>query len=489
MLASIVVLLSFFSMHDYPTTGQILHADTIQYPASVQRAKNPFDSSGHFIYINRIFIIGNKITRDQIILRELLFKSGDMVYSQDLPSILETDRRKVYNTRLFNTVEVKALALTNDTTDILVDVHERWYMFPSPIFELSDRNFNEWWQNYNHDFNRVNYGLRLYQYNFRGRNETVRATFQFGFTRNFSLAYRIPYIDRKQKQGLGFEFGVSESKNVAYRTVDHKFVFIEEKKDIVEITKSAGISYSYRNSFYESHSINLDYQDATIADTVAILNPSFFKNTSIQQKYFSLQYAFNSDHRDIAAYPLRGRYLFASARHTGFMANGVNKTELQAGYARYFQLKHNFNISNYSYGYISTPNNQPYNLLGTLGYSNQVIRGYEIYVIEGPQFILNKTTFKKKIFSHNYKIQNLFIDQFSYLPIAVYLKTYADLGYVKNYASYERQGLNTRLSNQLLFGTGMGLDIVTSYDTVIRLEYSINHEGVSGFYVNLFREF
>jgi hypothetical protein len=46
---------------------------------------------------------------------------------------------------------------------LLVDVNERWYTFPVPIFELSDRNFNEWWQNYNHDFRRVNYGLRLYQ--------------------------------------------------------------------------------------------------------------------------------------------------------------------------------------------------------------------------------------------------------------------------------------------------------------------------------------
>jgi hypothetical protein len=115
------------------------------------------DTTGRFLHVNRIFIVGNRITKDQIILRELTLKPDDIVYSTELPIILDLDKKKLINTRLFNTVEIRMLEFQQDQLDLLIDVDERWYTFPSPIFELSDRNFNEWWQNYNHDLNRVNY--------------------------------------------------------------------------------------------------------------------------------------------------------------------------------------------------------------------------------------------------------------------------------------------------------------------------------------------
>src|SRR5690349_10648180 len=135
--------------------------------------------STNLLEINRIFIVGNRITRDHIILRELTLKGGDLVFSSELPGILDLDKKKLINTRLFNTVEIRTIDNHEKKIDLLIDVTERWYTFPSPIFELSDRNFNEWWQNYDHDFHRVNYGLRLYQYNMRDRNETLRVTAQF----------------------------------------------------------------------------------------------------------------------------------------------------------------------------------------------------------------------------------------------------------------------------------------------------------------------
>src|ERR1041384_8475265 len=67
------------------------------------------DTVGRFITINRIFIIGNRITRDHILLRELTYKTGDTVYSLDLPRILDLDKKKLMNTRLFNTVDIRTL--------------------------------------------------------------------------------------------------------------------------------------------------------------------------------------------------------------------------------------------------------------------------------------------------------------------------------------------------------------------------------------------
>ena len=185
------------------------------------------DSIGRLVYINRVFIVGNRITRDQIVLRELTLRQGDVINSLDLPLILERDKKKLINTRLFNTVEIRPLELEEGHIDLLIDLDERWYTFPAPIFELSDRNFNEWWETYDHDFSRVNYGLRLYQFNMRGRNETLRLTAQFGFQRRFELSYRFPYIDKKQKHGLIIDADFTETKNLAFRTVDHRLEFLK----------------------------------------------------------------------------------------------------------------------------------------------------------------------------------------------------------------------------------------------------------------------
>jgi hypothetical protein len=156
-----IILFLFFS---YSGLVAVASHDARVPVDSIKRTKgrpSDLDSSGYFIHLNRIFIVGNRVTKDQIILRELTLKPGDIVYSTEFPIILDLDRKKLINTRLFNTVEIRLLEYAHDRVDILVDVNERWYTFPSPIFELSDRNFNEWWQYYNHDFKRVNYGLRL----------------------------------------------------------------------------------------------------------------------------------------------------------------------------------------------------------------------------------------------------------------------------------------------------------------------------------------
>src|SRR6187402_2931280 len=229
MIAFIFSLFSILSNGVDQNPQRIEYADSVKRPA---HTKLVMDSTGTFLTLNRIFIVGNSVTRDPIILRELTYKSGDIVYSGDLQGVLESDKKKLINTRLFNTVEIRVLELADNTFDLLINVNERWYTFPSIIFELSDRNFNEWWQTYNHDFSRVNYGVKLYQYNMRGRNETLRLTAQMGFTRRFEISYRIPYIDKKQKQGLIVNFDFSESKNVASKTLDHRLHFIESDKII-----------------------------------------------------------------------------------------------------------------------------------------------------------------------------------------------------------------------------------------------------------------
>ncbi|MBL7856939.1 MAG: hypothetical protein JNM57_04560 [Cyclobacteriaceae bacterium] len=488
MLASIFGLICLISSHgDTPHDGLLL-SDSVKRPS---KNKTQIDSTGKFVEINRIFVIGNRITRDKIILRELSLKSGDIVYTGDLSTIIDLDKKKLVNTRLFNTVEIRTLEVDPKKIDLLIDLNERWYTFPAPIFELADRNFNEWWQNYNHDFRRVNYGLKLYQFNMRGRNETLRLVAQFGYQRKFELSYRIPYIDEKQKQGLIFSVDYTGTKNLAYRTEDHKLVYLEDNK-VLRVTKGASLTYTYRNSFYQTHALKMEYRSNEIGDTIKTLNPNYFNGESLIQQYGGISYSFTSDHRDYFAYPLKGHHFMFSILKYGITpVDDLNKFETSVSYTRYFTLKNKFFLSNNSVGAWSSPQDLDYANYTALGYRKQFVKGYEIYLIEGPYYLLNKTTFKKLLFSHTYHWGNMPIEQFRHVPIQVYLKTYADLGYVRNYPNYTYNGepVNYQLTDKLLTGVGGGLDIVGAYDLVLRFEYTLNAEGDHGFFFHIKKEF
>ena len=446
----------------------------------------PPDSVGRFIHVNRVFILGNRITRDQIILRELTLKHGDIIFNLDLAAILESDKKKLINTRLFNTVEIRPLELQPGFVDLLIDVTERWYTFPAPIFELSDRNFNEWWQNYDHDFDRVNYGLRLYQFNMRGRNETLRLTAQFGFQRKFELSYRFPFIDKKQKHGLIFDGDFTETKNLAFRTVDHKLEFLKSD-NILRTTRGAGLTYTYRNSFYVHHALKLEYRSNSVNDTIAMLNPNYLGLEKTKQRYGMITYQYISDRRDYVGYPLRGHYLTAVATRSGISdKDDLKKWEATVSYAKFFDLGKNYFLANNIVGYISSPEDVPYANYGAMGHRKQFTRGYEIYLIEGLAYAINKTTLRKRIFHRVYHWQMMPIPQFRHIPISIFVKTYGDLSYVKGYSNYP---LSTRLTNKLLNSAGGGIDLVASYDTVLRFEYTFNGEGENGFFFHVRKEF
>jgi hypothetical protein len=184
---------------------------------------------------------------------------------------------------------------------------------------------------------------------------------------------------------------------------------------------------------------------------------------------------------------LRGYFFNGYLSRTGLASSDdIQKVEGFANFAKFFDLKKNFFLSNNTVGYVSTPDRLPYFNYGALGYRKQFIRGYEVYVIEGPAYVMNKTTFKKRLLSRTYHWRAMPFEQFRHIPLSIYLKTYADLGYVRNYKDYE---VGSRLTDKLLSGVGGGLDIIGSYDLVMRFEYTFNIEGERGFFFHLKKEF
>jgi hypothetical protein len=470
----------------------------------------PAIDSSRVLTVNRILIIGNKVTKERIISREIKLKKGDTISLKRLPQELLWDKRKIYNLRLFHTVSIQAIEYPDNTIDLLVQVTERWYTFPIPIFELSDRNFSEWWHNYNHDPSRINYGINLTRYNFRGRNETLQLVAQFGFTQRYELAYRIPYIDKKQKQGLSFSLDYSTPKNLAYSTENlldfshpHVLQYLKYSEPL-KTTKGASVTYFYRKNFFETTSFNLGYRDSQINDTIAKLNPNYFGRDNLGISRLRLQYmvagfTFNSEHRDVVQYPLHGYQFSGYIQKTGLgFGSDVNLLEVGLGYARHGELKGKFFLSNYTGVYWATPSSQPYALFGGMGYRRQYVRGFEPYVVETPALLLNKTTLKKKIFHKVWNLGVMPAEQLQYFPLTIYIKTFSDWGYAENYPYYKNyidpatntnMPLNTRFTDKFIGGFGFGFDFFTVYDMVIRTEYTLTNQNRQGFFLSLKKEF
>lgn len=438
------------------------------------------------VFIDNIFVTGNKKTKDRIIIREVSSNIGESYSLAILQKMIKADRDKIYNTKLFNTVEVAILELDIDKVDIVVKVTERWYMFPIPIIDIIDRNFNDWWVNQNHDFSRIIYGLSLYHFNMRGMNERMTLTAQFGYSRRYEFEYDVPYIDKSQQNGLGVFVKYIEYNNLHYDNFENKRVFFDSE-ELLKTNVFTGINYVRRNSFYTRHYIDLRYSDSNIADTILVLNPNYLGIDGNRQQFFSLAYTFSLDKRDIVAYPLEGYRMAAFIEKAGLgIFDDLDIIRFRASFSRYIKWKKGFYFSNFSSLYLSTPNTQPYSETKGLGFGNDIIRGYELYVIHGQNYIVNKTSLKKVLLAGSTEMKNFPLEQFKHFPYAFYLKSYFDIGYSSNTQDYEG---NQLLADKLLFGGGLGLDIVTMYDLVVRLEYSWNSIGENGFFFHIESEF
>ncbi|WKN31270.1 BamA/TamA family outer membrane protein [Porifericola rhodea] len=437
-------------------------------------------NKNRLLTIDKIFIIGNQRTKERIILRELNIKEGYAYNTEELNEALILDRRKLMNTQLFLDVKLSLIQLNENVADIIVRVSERWYTIPSPFFKLADRNFNVWLSNQNRDWSRVEYGLKFYKYNFRGLNEQVYFFFQLGFTRQLAMRYRIPYIDKAQKNGLEFGFSFSETANINFTTEGHRLLFTDSLKDASQ-SKIGLVGWRYRPNFYRNHYVELRYNDVKIKDTIRSLNPEYFLNEGNRQQYFALSYSFENDHRDFVGYPLKGYRWEAEVSKLGLgIFDEVNLFRLRAEAAKYLPLGKEFYYAGIGRGYLSSLKKQPYANLTGLGFSRRWIRGYELDAIEGQAFLMQQNTFSKKIFAREFDVsQVLPIEQFNNIPLAIYLKAYFDHGYLWNDIDYIR---NKPLANRYLYGYGIGVDIVSFYDFVLRLEHSWKHDGSSGIF-------
>jgi len=125
--------------------------------------------------------------------------------------------------------------------------------------------------------------------------------------------------------------------------------------------------------------------------------------------------------------------------------------------------------------------NAPYFINNAVGYKRHNIRGYDYYIINGNIFGIFKSNLKYQLIPEKEYIFNFIsTDKFSRVHYALYLNLFFDCAYI-----YEKTNLyNDKLNNSFLYSQGVGIDFVTYYDKVLRIEYTMNKKREKGFFIN-----
>ena len=436
------------------------------------------------IKVNSIYIIGNEKTEREIILRELNFVTNYYYDWVTFLGILKSDQQKIFNLRLFNEVEITPLRTGPEEVEVLIAVKERWYILPSVIFELADRNFAEWWTNQERDWSRVNYGIKINHTNVGGRNEKFRFSGQLSFTKGLELIYSKPYIDRKQKHGLSFQLNYRDQKTIPIASKNNRQLFYtSEFEEVLRKNFVTALRYTFRRTFYNFHLLTLGHITTWVSPKVLEQNPNYFLQPGNRLSFSFFQYSFLHDKRDNIAYATKGELLQLTATKYGLISRKkLDELEINITANKYIALgKRAHFASGLTAGWFLSPS-QPYTLVRGIGYSPNFIRGYELNVIEGQQLVVQKNSLRFQVINTSFDLSKAINnDQFNTLPLSIYLSGNFDHGVVRD---RNRIPENLALTNQYLFGFGAGIDIVTGYDAVFRLEYSINKQGFGNFFFN-----
>ena len=146
-------------------------------------------------------------------------------------------------------------------------------------------------------------------------------------------------------------------------------------------------------------------------------------------------------------------------------------------------LVHPFNQTNFIYAesnsQIKFLANQNYLDQRLLGYGNLQMSGLEYYIVDGNAASIGKLAFHHKLGTITLRnpVTKKFLQEVKY---HFWLKLFTQMGYV-----FSEKPLNAnKLSNTLLRTAGIGVDIISIYDFVFKIDYSVNQLGDKGLYLH-----
>jgi outer membrane protein assembly factor BamA len=366
--------------------------------------------------------------------------------------MVEGDRKRIQNLRLFTRVEIQPMP-AGDGLILLVLVAERFYILPQPILYRNER-----------DWSKLSYGLGVVHQNFRGLDNDLFGSFWLGYNPGMDFFYNNPWIGG----GRHLFFNIRaysykiRSKSLLYDR------FSESHKGVsLGIGKRWGYhTYLSLNLKYRRIRLPSDYVDLTLSESNVDRLPS-------------LGMLFRFDSRDLHEYARSGWFIEMYVDKTSdfsqvdFVQYGVDIRKYVSLYKRLsFGVRSAVDLSG---GFVPVYERQ------YIGYDER-LRGRYNYRCEGDNRMLASWEFRFPIVPMQYvSLGPGLMPMGAYgnnIPFGISGALFVDTGTVWN-------SRNEFSSNAFVTGFGAGLHLHFPYIDLLRFEYGFNSQGYSEFIVDV----
>jgi outer membrane protein assembly factor BamA len=449
------------------------------------------------IRITDVAIAGNKLTKNHILVRELDFKIGDSLAtyekgewvdftskrfirkdSSELCLRMHYSRENLINTKLFLIVNLSVEKIEGKNYRLHIDVTERHYWWLFPVIKLNAPNFNEWLRN--PKWEDISMGLFFSHNNLWGTSHQSSMAFYVGKSYAFAFGYYIPWIGQKKKTGLLVAAAYQNLYTVEYAAVENKRQMIYNS-NALQIA-SVAASVKLRPGLYNYGTIRLTGEWIQMSDSLYKLDTNYLAGHKKTNTTLNVYADYYYDTRNSHSYPLNGNFLrvFIDKRGMGIINHDVDLFYYGMDLHFYQKLGKKFYVAEMVKCVNASGQNYPYYYQQVIPHKKDFVRGYDLYTIRGDQMYYFRSNVKYELIKPAIKKPKPGEEtsKFKNLQYAFYLNAFADCGYMVNNFTQ-----NNPLNNKMLYSWGLGLDFVSYYDLVLRVEYAWTSTWHNGLFI------
>jgi len=394
--------------------------------------------------LSNIIIVGNDRTRSEVIERELLLEHGELVND----SLLNLSKNRLENLWLFNRVEFFPME-NGDSTSVLISVTERLYLFPYPEFKVEDR-----------DWDKLTYGVGVAHDNFRGGNEKLYLSAQFGHRPGYKFAYHHPWIGR--------EWHLTGSLFIQKYSVPNRIEDFDENHLYMaaSLGKYWTRNLSTRISFYRDKiKVGSDYQNYLFSNSKQEMNNGLYLSTIL-------------DTRDLYAYPRKGFYLSLNYKKSGLFNDDLDYAIYRLDIRKYFSIQ-KLIIASRVKTTQSTGNLPVYDKI-FLGFAER-IRGHFNEVQSGDRLLSAGMALRYPLMDlRYYSMPTVLLPESSTknMKFGINAGIFAETGIIWTRSDEFQQ-------NNFISGYGFGVHFLLPYIEVLRVDMAFNEEFKHEFIVEI----
>ncbi|MBI1805985.1 MAG: hypothetical protein HYR76_02900 [Ignavibacteria bacterium] len=431
--------------------NSILFCCCFSYIRSQESLRISSTGTDSVIVVDRVILIGNSHTKDFVITREMTLRPGTPITTE----LLQYDQDRIYSLRLFNQVQLRVIPSSPGMADLIVEVNERWYVFPFPIFGIRDR-----------DWAKIYYGVGLLHSNFRGRNEKLYTTVVFGYDPSFGLAYRNPFLSEEGMYILDSRLTYNKVRNKSIQAQAGLENFDERH---FSISLSIGRRFSIEHTVWLSAGYEIvDISDYVPVRTLSPTGKDIFPVLGIGYTY---------DSRDLLDYPGAGTLVQGSITKVGMPNNDVDLVRYGIDLRRYTPFLGTFVLANRIFTNVVAGGKTPSYNRTYFGYGER-IRGHFKEVVEGENIFGVSSELHYILLSPIYFNVNFLPSEFGVWKFGIIAAAFGDAGTVWF------RGMPFAL-NAFLRGYGVGIHFLLPYSAVLRTEYGWNEVRRGEFIVDI----